>query len=267
MRTISAGDVELSTLTLGRPSEVTTVFLHGLVAGNMATWYSTVALPLAASRQVILYDLRGHGSSSMPTQGFDLDSHVDDLSAVLAELLPTGTKVDLVGHSLGALIALQFALRHSQRVHSLVLVDAPMPANHWVGPSLLAANSRDGVMAWIDEQPHLAKGVTGRRRERLRQRIETLVFETSLVADVLAMGRPSTESLAALNVPILLAYGRLSPCLIAGDELLQALPNAQLILLDAGHDVPIEAHEALLQAIHVFYAAQHTASLAQSGAR
>lgn len=267
MRTISAGDVELSTLTLGRPSEVTTVFLHGLVAGNMATWYSTVALPLAASRQVILYDLRGHGSSSMPTQGFDLDSHVDDLSAVLAELLPTGTKVDLVGHSLGALIALQFALRHSQRVHSLVLVDAPMPANHWVGPSLLAANSRDGVMAWIDEQPHLAKGVTGRRRERLRQRIETLVFDTSLVADVLAMGRPSTESLAALNVPILLAYGRLSPCLIAGDELLQALPNAQLILLDAGHDVPIEAHEALLQAIHMFYAAQHTASLAQSGAR
>ncbi len=267
MRTISAGDVELSTLILGRPSEATTVFLHGLVAGNMATWYSTVALPLAASRQVILYDLRGHGSSSMPVQGFDLDSHVDDLCAVLAERLPASTKLDLVGHSLGALIALQFALRHPQRVHSLVLVDAPMPANHWVGPSLLAAHSRDCVAAWIDEQPQLAKGVTGRRRERLRQRIETLVFDTSLVADVLAMGRPSAAALAALNMPILLAYGRLSPCLLAGDELVQALPNAQLILLDAGHDVPIEAPDTLLQVIQTFYAAQHTASLAQSGAR
>jgi pimeloyl-ACP methyl ester carboxylesterase len=266
MRTISAGDVELSTLTLGRPSETATVFLHGLVAGNMATWYSTVALPLSASRQVILYDLRGHGSSSMPTQGFDLESHVDDLCSVLGELLPEDAKVDLVGHSLGALIALQFALRHPQRVHSLVLVDAPMPANHWVGPSLLAANSRDGVAAWIDEQPHLATGVTGRRRERLRQRIETLVFDTSLVADVLSMGRTPVTALAALNVPTLLIYGRLSPCLVAGDELLQALPNAQLVLLDAGHDVPIEAPSALLQAIQTFYADQHTASLAQSGA-
>lgn len=267
MRTILSGDISLSALTVGSESASVTVCLHGLVAGNMATWYSTLALPLSASRQVILYDLRGHGGSSTPSQGFDLDSHADDLDAVLAALVPVNAGVDLVGHSLGALIALQFAMRHPQRVRSLVLVDAPLPANHWVGPSLLAADSREGVATWIDEQPLLANGVTGRRRERLRQRVETLVFDTSLVADVLAMGRPSAAALAAVTVPVLLAYGRHSPCLSASDELLQALPNAQRSLLDAGHDVPIEAPKALLAIIETFYAAQHTTCVAQSGAQ
>lgn len=257
MRTVLACDVELSTLSVGEPSSRVTVCLHGLVTGNMATWYSTLALPLSTQRQVILYDLRGHGGSSVPSQGFDLDSQAADLAAILAELLPADSHVDLVGHSVGALIALQFALRYPQRVTSLVLVDAPVPANQWVGPSLVAATDRNGVAAWIDEQPLLSTAaVTGRRRERLRQRVERLLFDTTLVADVLAMGWPDPVALAALTVPTLLVYGRHSPCVSAGEALASTLATAELVLVDAGHDVPIQAAEPLLAHIQRFYAEQ-----------
>lgn len=256
MQIVTHANVELSTLALGPNDGAVTVLLHGLVSGNMAAWYSTLALPLSLTRRVVLYDLRGHGSSSIPAQGFDLDHHIHDLSAVLEQRVGAQLQVDIIGHSLGALIALHFALRYPQRVRSLVLVDAPMPAKFWVAPSLLAANSREGVAAWIDAQPHLSNGVTGRRRERLRQRIETLLFDTTLVSDVLAMDSACAHAMAAFSAPVLLIYGRNSPCLSAGYELGQALPSAQLKLVDAGHDVPIEAPQALRAEVEQFYAAQ-----------
>lgn len=255
MQMVTHANVELSTLALGPDDGAVTVLLHGLVSGNMAAWYSTLALPLSLKRRVVLYDLRGHGGSSIPAHGFDLDHHVNDLCAVLDQRVGRQAEVDIIGHSLGALIGLHFALRYPQRVRSLVLVDAPMPAKFWVAPSLLAANSRDGVAAWIDAQPHLAQGATGRRRERLRQRIETLLFDTTLVSDVLAMEGACAHAMAAFSAPVLLVYGRQSPCLVAGYELCQALPEAQLRLVDAGHDVPIEAPQALRAEVEQFYSA------------
>ena len=147
MQMVRHANVELSTLALGPQDGAVTLLLHGLVSGNMAAWYSTLALPLSANRRVVLYDLRGHGSSSIPSQGFDLDHHVNDLCVVLEQRVGTEAQVDIVGHSLGALIGLHFALRYPERVRSLVLVDAPMPAKFWVAPSLLAAHSRAGVAA------------------------------------------------------------------------------------------------------------------------
>ena len=62
-------------------------------------------------------------------------------------------------------------------------------------------------------------------------------------------------AMAAFPAPVLLIYGRQSPCLSAGYELCQALPAARLTLVDAGHDVPIEAPEALRAEVEKFYSA------------
>lgn len=250
MRLISHADVELSTLTLGPEQGSPVVMLHGLVSGNMATWYSALAMPLASDHRVVLYDLRGHGNSSVPSAGFDLDSHARDLLAVIDDCLPGEHPVDLVGHSLGALIALRFALTWPARVRRLVLVDAPMPARFWVGPSLQAADSQDALARWVEGQPGLGVGLQGRRRERLQRRMETLLFETSLVSDVLAMGSERDEDLRRYTRDVLLVYGSQSPCLAAGQHLAEVLPNARLELVACGHHVPVEAPgplHALLQ--------------------
>ncbi len=245
MQTVVREDVELSTLTFGPEDGAPVVLLHGLVSGNMATWYTSIAIPLASSCRVVLYDLRGHGNSSLPIHGFDLESHVQDLLAVLDHCVPQNQPVDLVGHSMGALIALRFALRYPARVRRLVLVDAPMPAKLWVAPSLVAAESSSALAQWINEQPYLANEVRGRRRERIHKRLESLLFGTSLVADVLAMDGERDEDLRRYSQPVLLIYGRASPCLAAGYHLQEMLPDAELQLLDCGHYVPVEAPEAL----------------------
>jgi pimeloyl-ACP methyl ester carboxylesterase len=252
MQTVVHDNVELSTLTFGPEDGDPVILLHGLVSGNMATWYTSIAIPLAASSRVVLYDLRGHGNSSLPQHGFDLDSHVQDLLAVLNHCLVEHQPVDLVGHSMGALIALRFALRYPELVRRLVLVDAPMPAKQWVAPSLVAAESSSVLAQWINEQPYLTNEVRGRRRDRIHKRLESLLFGTSIVADVLAMDAESDEALQEYTQPVLLIYGRESPCLAAGHHLHEILPNAELSLLNCGHYVPVEAPDALRQVLEQY---------------
>ena len=70
----------------GRP----VVLIHGLVIGNLATWFFGVAPLLARSRAVLLYDQRGHGLSPPAESGFDLATSSADLAGVLGEGAPRG---------------------------------------------------------------------------------------------------------------------------------------------------------------------------------
>jgi pimeloyl-ACP methyl ester carboxylesterase len=93
--------------------------IHGLTA-NCRCW-DLVASALAPAHMVMAVDLRGRGLSDKPDRGYSLSHHVQDLFGVLQNL--TGDRVVLIGHSLGAFIALAFAARHPERVEKLVLVD------------------------------------------------------------------------------------------------------------------------------------------------
>ncbi|MCK8432730.1 alpha/beta hydrolase [Streptomyces sp. D2-8] len=77
---------------------------------------------LTAHRTLIRLDLRGTGHSTVPRDpaSYRCDRQVGDVEALRAEL---GLKrVDLLGHSAGANLAVLYAARHPQRVGQLVLV-------------------------------------------------------------------------------------------------------------------------------------------------
>ncbi len=194
---------------------------------------------------MILYDQRGHGGSSLPVSGFDLDQQARDLQAVLAHYGLGVTPVDVVGHSMGALIALHFALAQPKQVRRLVLVDAPMPACDYIAPSLSGVRSREALADYIDHHLAVAADLKGRRRERLHQRLAALFFESTLMQDVQSMRAEPDAALAALDLPVLLIYGARSPCLAAGEHLHQTLPQVQLRLLDGGHYLLEEKPDAV----------------------
>jgi pimeloyl-ACP methyl ester carboxylesterase len=244
METIAVDGAELAALSLGKDEAPAVVMLHGLMFGNMATWYSPIALPLAARRRVILYDQRGHGVSSPAPRGYDLDGQAGDLGRVL-DHFDLGGPVDLVGHSMGALIALRFALTVPQRVRRLVLIDAPMPAAVHVGPSLLAVKSPEDLAAYLAATPSGGAGLRGRRRERLTKLVGTLLFETTLAADVMAMGAEADSALASLDRPVLLIYGSASPCRGTGERLARLIPEARLEIVAGGHYLTEEAPAVL----------------------
>ena len=79
----------------GARGGVAVVFLHGLVMDNLASWYFTVANPVAQHADVLLYDLRGHGKSERPRDGYTLPEMVADL----AELISICAQVRAEGRS------------------------------------------------------------------------------------------------------------------------------------------------------------------------
>jgi pimeloyl-ACP methyl ester carboxylesterase len=96
------------------------VLIHG-VGARLENW-DGVAARLAHTFQVLRYDLRGHGQSTQLPGPYSLLLFANDLRALLDHV--GIAKTCLAGHSLGAMIAQMFALRHADRVERLALLSA-----------------------------------------------------------------------------------------------------------------------------------------------
>jgi len=117
------------------------VCIHGLTANH--TCWASVADVLSPAYRLIAYDLRGRGESDKPDKGYSLALHNEDLAGLLDHF--GLKKAVLVGHSLGAHIALRFAAMHPERVAKLVLVDGGLDVRAEVLDSLRPAINRLGV--------------------------------------------------------------------------------------------------------------------------
>ena len=110
--------------------DVPIILLHGLSA-TADTW-KLVAEHLYQSYHVIAFDLRGHGLSDQPANGYDLVTIAEDVIRGMAAL-GLG-QVALVGHGWGARVALPLAARHPALISHLILVDCPhVEPKHWPG--------------------------------------------------------------------------------------------------------------------------------------
>lgn len=96
------------------------VFVHSL-AGNATQWEAQLD-HLRPTRRALAFDLRGHGRSAPPDDGsYTVSAYAEDLAAVA-----DGAELDrfvLVGHSMGAAVALAYAASRPGRVAGLLLVD------------------------------------------------------------------------------------------------------------------------------------------------
>ncbi len=104
---------------MGPADGVPVLLVHGLAGASLTEWYQ-VAPKLAVDRRVIMIDHRGHGLSAMGDSRFDVEDDADDFAGVLDEL-GVGV-VDVVGYSMGGLIAQSLARRHPRRVRKLALL-------------------------------------------------------------------------------------------------------------------------------------------------
>jgi pimeloyl-ACP methyl ester carboxylesterase len=117
-----AGDVTLHVVQWGEQGPPV-VCLHGITAN--AFCFQAFADELASDHRVIAYDLRGRGDSDKPEDEYSVPIHAADLLHLIDEL---GLERPVVlGHSLGALIALYFAARYPESLSKLILIDAGAP--------------------------------------------------------------------------------------------------------------------------------------------
>lgn len=122
--------ISMAWAEVGPATGAPVVFLHGFTDTRRS--FAGVVAELASLRpdlRLITLDLRGHGASSLPSAPscrarpescFTVDSHAADVIALLDQLAIE--RADLVGHSLGSLIAQEVALQAPGRVRRLVLI-------------------------------------------------------------------------------------------------------------------------------------------------
>jgi lipase len=116
------GEVELAIGRAGDgPDPV--VCLHGITAQHRA--FNAAARLLGPSRGLVGVDLRGRGDSDKPESGYGLATHASDVVRVL-DYLGLEDAV-LLGHSMGAFVALKIALEYPDRVRALALLDGGWP--------------------------------------------------------------------------------------------------------------------------------------------
>src|SRR5690606_20008370 len=231
------------------------------------------ALPALATRgRTLAPDLRGHGATSRPGAPADytFERLADD---VLGFLDAVGARrCDLLGHSMGGLVAQLVALRAPERVASLILMDtAAGPVLRDARPVLEAAAkvareagmealfelSRAGFAGQARRAPAMARCVErmGEARFWARMRAKPLAMDPIAFATLgpLLCAHEGIEArLGEIRCPTTVLVGaQESPPLRAGAEALAAgIPGARLVVIeDAAHSPQLENPDAWLAAV------------------
>jgi len=117
--------VRLATRAWGKGGRPLAVLVHG-VTGSSRTWWRVGSYLAGNGRRVVAVDLRGHGASPRMAGGERLEDLTADLYETVAGLLAPDERVDiLLGHSLGALVALKLCEVREDLVRRLVLEEPP----------------------------------------------------------------------------------------------------------------------------------------------
>lgn len=203
-------------------------------------------------------DLPGHGRS----RELSPLSSVDAMADLVVELIETGTAA-LVGHSMGALVALAAAARHPERVAALCLLGAA--ARMPVHPELLALAAAHDPKA-VELMCDWAFGPRGRTggsaspgqwlqgsARALLRRGHPEVLSLDLAAcDAYSSG---SEHAARVRCPSLVLIGpldRMTPPK-AGRQLATLIPGARTAEIPgAGHMMMLEAPDPTLEALRSF---------------
>ncbi len=113
---IKVDDIELYYEVHGEGEPI--IFSHGWM-GECPVWNSQIEF-FSKKYKVIAYDHRGHGKSDKPKANYSVETLSNDLYSLIQGL--DLKKVTLVGHAMGGMTALTFALNHPDKVSKLVLV-------------------------------------------------------------------------------------------------------------------------------------------------
>jgi pimeloyl-ACP methyl ester carboxylesterase len=226
------------------------VLLHGFT-GSKLDFHDQMGW-FAHTHRVLAPDQRGHGESTNvgSADGYSLDTLVTDLAGFLTAL--GITRCDLLGHSMGGMVALRFALRYPQRLNSLLLMDTAAEPLTIIPPALRAqlaaevrANGCAGRLAMMRQMPMSDAAARGRDylgEDEHWRRIELKLGQMDpeawvALSDELA-GQPSLlEDLAAIRCPTTIIVGQYdTPFVEPSARLAAAIPQARL------ETIPLAAH-------------------------
>jgi pimeloyl-ACP methyl ester carboxylesterase len=240
------------------------VMVHGLAA-NMAFWMLDYAKYFSEFYRVTLYDLRGHGRSSVTENGYASYDMANDLGILLDTInIP---KAHIMAHSFGGAVAINFACSNPARVASLVIADTHISSCRKNGgvnnPVLQSSLQQCGINLDVND-PYFgyklltevarlrvadkqiskesfpwAEWIFGGNNKRSAESWLYLMDKTTAGAEFVSDDKLTTESLKKIICPSLLMYGDKSQAITSGNYLSDLWPHAEFVAIkNAGHFFP-----------------------------
>ncbi|WP_022907991.1 alpha/beta fold hydrolase [Curtobacterium sp. B18] len=261
-------------VVLHRPGRAAMLLVHG-VAGSWTTWTPLLeAAGGVGDRGLVLVDLPGWGSSPAPDVPIDVDRAVAVLTAVLDAL--SVADVDVVGHSLGAFVAMHLAVLAPARVRSVALVSGTTVATAWAarhpvralrtlpaftllraGLAITGETARPllGALAAIGVLPLLAAPVFAHVRRLDPSVLDAFVDElrpAGFTGAARAAAAYDLDRWRAVTCPVTAIAGRDDVFARVSDldALGALLPGARTVLLgDCGHFAHVEHPDAVARTL------------------
>jgi pimeloyl-ACP methyl ester carboxylesterase len=235
------------------------LFLIAGLGANATLWETQIPV-FAEEFRVVAFDNRGAGRSEKPPGPYSMALFADDTVALM-DLLEIGA-AHVYGESMGGMIAQEVALRHPQRVRSLVLGCTTFGGPQAVPPpqellpilvSLAALSPEEA----LDQGSRIFYHAS--RREDMKRRLQAYV-DTRTTPEAYQMqleaciAFDSYERLPRIGAPTLVINGDGDAILPAENSrtLSERIPGAELVLFpDSGHlyfhERPAEAASAVLE--------------------
>lgn len=262
MRTVETGGTRIATQCFGSESDPAILLIMGATA-SMLGWPDRLCADLAGRGFfVIRFDHRDTGQSTTLPPGqasYDAEDLAADVIAILdAYHLEDAT---LMGMSLGGFIAQMVALKHPQRVRSLVLLAAE-PLG-WDGPDLptipqvffdhlsnlqtLDWSDRDAVVDFLAQLEALSAG-SGAPFDgaQARARVERVLARTDSPASMFNHASMTTREdwtgrFREITQPVLVIHGEDDPLLPVanGQAIAAGVDGAEILVIKGmGHELP-----------------------------
>jgi len=240
-------DIDVAWFEAGRGSPL--VLVHGLADDHRA-WRRTLP-DLMLRHRVVMYDLRGHGETTLGSPDGTLRQLAEDLAHLLRAL--ELERVDVAGFSLGGTIAMRLAIDHPELVSRLVLVATSSrvgrAACEWYrervamversDPSLRATLDRDTADVYMQSPAELEEGLLIRRQSTADPR----GFANACAAMAGLNAAPLDPDLPRIEAPTLIvASDRDQHCPPKAAAIIAAgIGGSHLEVLEgAGHAIPVE---------------------------
>ncbi|KAM3084900.1 hypothetical protein ACMFMG_003345 [Clarireedia jacksonii] len=140
-----------------RASSITTLLIHGL--GSSSCFYHSMLPEISRKSTCVAIDTPGSGLSTLGVAQQTVSSIVDDAIALL-DTLSVRSKILVIGHSMGGIIASEIATKYPERVRGVVLLGPvnPSPSITEVFDKRIAVVEKDGLESLADTIPPAATG-------------------------------------------------------------------------------------------------------------
>jgi pimeloyl-ACP methyl ester carboxylesterase len=246
-KSVALPDAErLAYLDMGRPDGAPVVLIHGYT-DNARDWVPLIPY-LSKSFRLIVVDLRGHGRSGKPECCYTRFDFAYDLKLLLDALHVE--HADIVGHSLGSIIAQTFAEVWPERTRQVVLISSsgghkagspPRPPKFDYAAAIHALKepidpeSPFMIEWWASPSPVDADFLRRQRRDAaaIPLRVWLAVLDQALIDTDLQ------RTLPRLKAPTLLIWGEQDPLMEeeVRQTLVAALPQAEVeVFPGLGHN-------------------------------